>query len=186
MKIHLAVRVTAYLGRDNWDRCLVVHGTPVGSRISVKCVCEIENTKHKLKSYFELDQVRPALTRHWRYPPLSVKHERQSDLRRLVAGSKLRALQRFADDAECPLPGLRRALTLELRRVGHQRVGEPLEPLDGAGGAHVQPHLVRVKIRVRIRVGVRVRVTSQPPRRCWRRRGRSLTLTSTVASALPA
>ena len=68
LKIHLAVRVTAYLGRDNWDRCLVVHGTPVGSRISVKCVCEIENTKHKLKSYFELDQVRPALTRHWRYP----------------------------------------------------------------------------------------------------------------------
>ena len=66
LKIHLAVRVTAYLGRDNWDRCLVVHGTPVGSRISVKYVCEIENTKHKLKSYFELDQVRPA--RHWRYP----------------------------------------------------------------------------------------------------------------------
>ena len=135
-------------------------------------------------------------------------------MRRLVASSKRRALQRFADDAERTLPRLRRALALELRRVGHlvrvrirvgvgarvrvrvrvrgsvsvrvrvgvrvrlrvrarvrlrvrvrplghQRVGEPLEPLDGAGGAHVQPHLVRVKIRVRIRVGVRVRVRAR-------------------------
>ena len=66
---------------------------------------------------------------------LSVEHERQRDLRRLVASSKLGALERLADDAERTPPRLRRALPLELRRVSH---------------------LVRVTVRVRVRVRVRV------------------------------
>ena len=50
---------------------------------------------------------------------VSVEHERQSDLRRLVASSKPSALERLADDAERTPPRLGGTLALELRRVGH-------------------------------------------------------------------
>ena len=59
----------------------------------------------------------------------SVEHERQSDLRRLVASSKLSALERLADDAERTPPRLGGTLALKLRRVGH---------------------LLRVRVRVRV------------------------------------
>ena len=60
---------------------------------------------------------------------VSVEHERQSDLRRLVASSKLSALERLADDAERTPPRLGGTLALELRRVSH---------------------LLRVRVRVRV------------------------------------